>query len=158
MAVVRVIEADDHLRAWLLEGRDLRRREREPDELHRRGLAVGVGVFPCRVGFAADLLAGGFDKGAILDAAEPGEGRGAESRVVDLEHHRRDKLATLRNQRVVGLEFIRDLRIATLLAVEHLLDLLPHRREILEIEGRERTDFDPPPAFQLGYPAAPLTP
>src|SRR5437764_4902001 len=98
MAVIRVIEADDGLRARLLERRDLRRREREADELDRRGLAVRVGIFSGRIGLAADLLAGHFDERAILDTPEPGERRGATTRVVDLEHDRGDQLISLWDQ------------------------------------------------------------
>src|SRR6266550_6232991 len=73
VSVVRVIEADNDLRARFPERRYLRRRERKADELHGRGLAVRVGVFPGRIGLAADLLATDFDERAILDAAEPGQ-------------------------------------------------------------------------------------
>ena len=66
----------------------------------------------------------------------------AATRVVDLEHDRRDELAALRDQRVIGRQLVCDLRLAALLDVQHLLDLLPHRLEILEIEGGERADLD----------------
>src|SRR5947208_15938722 len=125
MAVVRVIEADDGLRARLLEGRDLRWREREADELDRRGLAVRIGVFPGRIGLAADLLATDLDERAILDAAEPGQAGRPAARVVDLEHDGRDQLVSLRNERVIGRQLIRDLSLAALFDVQHLLNLLP---------------------------------
>ena len=62
----------------------------------------------------------------------------------------------LRDQRVVGGELVVDLRVAALLDVQHLLHLLPHRVEILEIEGRERADLDPPALLDLGNLGAPL--
>src|ERR1051326_5684224 len=92
----------------------------------------------------------------MFDPAEPRQGRRAAARIVDLEHDGRDKLATLRNERVIGCRLIGDLRFAALLDVEHLLYLLPHRREIFEIEGRERADLDAPLLFQLGGLAAAL--
>ena len=71
---------------------------------------------------------------------------GAPRRIVDLEHDRGDQLGALRDQRVVGRQLVGDLRLAALLDVQHLLDLLPHRLVILEIECRERADLDPAPA------------
>src|SRR2546426_338102 len=43
-----------------------------------------------------------------------------------------------------------ELLVTALLDVQHLLNLLPHRREILEIEGRERADLNPAPPLQFG--------
>jgi hypothetical protein len=51
-------------------------------------------------------------------------------------------VTTVGNQRVVGAEFIRDLRLAALFDIEHLVDLVPHGVVILEIEGGERTHLD----------------
>src|SRR5947207_12206045 len=157
MAVIRVVKTDNDLAARFLEGRNLLRREREADELDRRGLAVRIGVFAGRVGFAADLVAGNIDKRAILDAAEPRQNRGAATRIVDLEHDGRDEFTALRDERVVGRQLVRDLRLAALFDVEHLLHLLPHRRKILEVEGRDRPDLDAPLLFQFGDLAAALT-
>ena len=46
--------------------------------------------------------------------------------IVDLEHDGGDQLAAVGDQRVVGAQLIRDLRLAALLDVEHLLHLMPH--------------------------------
>ena len=63
-------------------------------------------VSPGRVRLAADprgaSVALYLDEGTVFDAAKPRERTGAPLRVVDLEHHRRDQFAALRDQRVVG--------------------------------------------------------
>ena len=94
---------------------------------------------------AADL-----DKGVIFDTAEPGQLAGAPRRIVDFEHDRRDQLGPLRDQRIIGGELVFYLSFAAFLDVQHLLHLLPHRVEILEIECRERADLDPPTFLDLG--------
>ena len=61
---------------------DLRRRERETQELHRGGLALGAGVFAGRVGLAADPLAADLDERAVSRCrrAAPVRGRGGRDR------------------------------------------------------------------------------
>ena len=58
-----------------------------------------------RIDLAADT-----DEGLVLDAAQHGQHAGAADRIVDLEHHRGDQLAALRDQRIVGRELVGDLR------------------------------------------------
>jgi len=76
--------------------------------------------------------------------------------LVDLEHHRGDQLAALRDERIVGAQLVLDLLLAALFDVEHLMDLMPHRRIILEIEGGERADLDTARPLHLGHALAPL--
>jgi hypothetical protein len=79
-------------------------------------------------------------------------------RFIDLEHDCRDQLAPLGNQRVVCRELILQLSVAALLDVQHLLDLLPYRVVVLEMKDGEETDLDPPLPFDLGDPAALISP
>lgn len=134
----------------VLNAADLFRGEPEADELHRGGLALRAGIFTGRVRFAADAEPSGFDERAVFDAAELHQSPGAALRVVDFEHHRRVELAALRDQRVVGRQLVGDLVVAAFLDIEHLVDMAPHRREILEIECRERPDLEAAALFQLG--------
>src|SRR5260370_112204 len=143
MAVVRMIEGEKNLDALAAELRHLRRGETKMDELHRRGLVVvAARVLAVALRDAANRLAADDQYHVILDAAESFE-RGLAARLlVDLEHYRGDQLAALRDQRVVGAQLVFDLRLAALFDVKHLVDLMPHRRIILEIEGGERADLD----------------
>ena len=150
VTITGMIEADEDARSRCLERGDLFRGEAKADELHRGGLALRAGVFTGRVRLAADAEPGGFDERAVFDAAELHQSPGAALRVIDFEHHRRVELAALRDQRVVGRQFVDDLFVAAFLDIEHLVDLAPHRREILEIECRERPDLEAAALFQLG--------
>src|SRR5260370_27994797 len=158
MRVIGMLEADENLSPWLPERGDLLRRKRKPEELHRGGLALWAGVLTGRVGLATDALARDLNEGAVLDPAETRQGGFAALRVVDLEHHRGDQFAALRDQRIVGRQLIGDLRFSALLDVQHLLALLPHRVEILEIEGGERAYFDSAVLFDFTDLAPALAP
>ena len=57
-------------------------------------------------------------------------------------------------KRIVGRQFVLDLRLAALLDMQHLLHLVPHRLVILEVEGREGADLEPAAPFDLGDPLA----
>jgi len=92
----------------------------------------------------------------VLDAAQVGEHTGAAQRIVDLEHHGRHQLSTLRDQRIVGGELVGQLPGAALLDEEHLVHLVQHGVVGLEVEGGERPDLEPAVLLQLGHALAPL--
>src|SRR3546814_8729358 len=98
-----------------LELRDLRVGEGEVDELHRGSLAVCGGAVDVLLGRADDALAIDLEECRLLDAAELRQEGLAALRIVDLEHHRGDQLAALRNQRVVSTQLVLDLLLATFL-------------------------------------------
>ena len=82
------------------------------------------------------------DEGMVLDAADLEQQHTAADFVVDFEHHGRDQLVALRDQGSVSLDFVRQLGVATLFDMQHLLDLMPDRLIILEKESRDRTHLD----------------
>jgi len=92
----------------------------------------------------------------MVEIKTPGEIQAmrASGRVVDLEHDRGDQLLSLRDQWIVCGKLVRDLRLAALLDMQHLLHLVPHRLVILEVEGRKRADLQPTAPFDLGNPLA----
>ena len=102
------------------------------------------------------LLAVDLDEHALLDPAQPTQDVQTADRLVDLEHHGGDKLVALRHQRVIGAQLVRDLLLSALLDVEHLVDLVEHRIEALEIERREWTDLDPAVALDRRHRPAPV--
>ena len=61
-----------------------------------------------------------------------------------------DQLRALRNKRIIGRQFLLDLRLTALLDMQHLLHLVPHCLEILEVESREGPDLQPTTPFNLG--------
>ena len=138
------------------EGRHLGRREGEAHELHRRGLAVVARAFLVFFRHALDGLATDADEGAVLDAAEARQRAGAVHRIVDLEHDGGDQLAALRDQRIIGGEFIGQLPGASLLDEQHFEHLVQHGVERLEVEGCEGADFEAAMLLQLGDAAAAL--
>ena len=153
-----MVEPDDDLRARRLEPRNQVGGESKVEELHRRGLALCAGVFARRIGLAAHSMPVDIDTGVVFDPTDAQQLGAALHRIVDLEHHRGDQIGPLRHQRAVGFELLLELSVAALLDIEHLLDLMPHRFEILEKDDRVRADFDLAPTFQLAGLAAPLAP
>ena len=105
-----------------------------------------------------DDIAADLHEDRFLDPAQGQQHRVAALFILDFQHHGGDQFLALRDQRIVGGQLVRDLRLAARLDVQHLLNLLPHRREILEIEGREWADLDAPLPLQLADLAAPLAP
>jgi len=97
-----------------------------------------------------DALATYLDEHLLFDPAKRRQHARAAHRILDLDHHCGDQFLALGDERIVGFELIGDLLLAALLDVEHLVDLMPHRVVILEIEGDERSDLDAAVAFQLG--------
>src|SRR5215472_7283482 len=154
MPVIRMAETGDYLGTGRLEPRDLIHGERKLDELDRRGFAFGAGVLSRRVRLAADPLPGDIEKDVVFDPAKAPQHRIAAPRVVDLEHDRRNQLAIPRNERIVCVELVFELRLPAFLDVQHLLRLMPNRVEILEIKRRKRADFEPALSFDLGNPSA----
>ena len=61
---------------------------------------------------------------------------------------------SLRDQWIIGGQFVLDLRLAALLDMQHLVHLVPHRFVILEVEGRKGADLDAPAALDLSDPFA----
>src|SRR5215831_10275633 len=154
MPVIRMVETGDYLSTRRLEPRDLTRGERKLDELDRRGFAFGAGVLARRIGFASDAFPGDIEKDVVFDPAQPHQHRIAAPRVVDLEHHRRNQVAALRDERIVCGELVFELCIPALLDVQHLLHLIPHSIVVLEIECRKGADFEPALLLDLGDPFA----
>jgi len=114
----------------------------------RIGVTLGHAFVACGAiaglvcALAANLLAGEGQVHLVLDAAQPVQQLVALHRILDLEHHRRDQFAALGDERVVGGELVHDLRLAAALDRQHLVHLVPHGVEILEIECRMRADLD----------------
>src|ERR1700686_963037 len=102
MRIVRGVEAGDDASPGRLEAGDLFRREAKPDELHRRCLAVGAGIFAGWVGSPGDPFAADFEEDMLLDPAEPSQRRRLPRRIADLEHDRGDKLIFLWDHLVIG--------------------------------------------------------
>ena len=97
----------------------------------------------CGDGGAADLQPDGvLDPCQTIELAFPPPG------IVDLQHERRDQRVARRDQRVVGLQLARNLLLAALLDVEHLVHLHPHGLEALEVKGGEGADGEPAVALQ----------
>src|SRR5437763_8792021 len=143
MAVIGMIEAEENLRAAVAERRDLRLAQTEMHELHRGSLVVlAARILAVALGRAADLLAGDAEQHVVLDAAEALERGLAAGLVVDLDHDGGDQLVAPGDERVIRPELVRDLLLPAFLDVEHLVDLMPHRRIALEIERREGSDLD----------------
>ncbi len=148
MGVDRVVEADDHPLARLLEAGDLGWREGEMDELHRGGLALGGSAVLIGLRQTADLLAADLDEGRLLDAAEAGQEIGAAQGIVDLEQHRRHQFAPAGHEGVIGRKLAGQLLGAALLDMQHLLDLHAHGLEALEMQSRDRAHLHAPHALQ----------
>ena len=104
------------------------------DELHRGRLAVGGGAVDVLLRRADHLVARELQETGLLDPAELGEDLLAQHRIVDLEHQGGDQFPAIRNQRIIGLQLVQDLRGAALLDEQHLVDLQPHGVVALEIE------------------------
>src|SRR5215469_15721077 len=149
MAVVLMVDADEHGRARLAESRPLRQRQGEAEELNGGSLALGARVLSRRIGDAGNALASRAQKHMMFDAPEPRQRLVALPWIVDLEHHCGHELITLWNERIVGSKLVGDLCLAPALDMEHLVNLEPHRGEVLEIERAKRADFDTPMALQL---------
>src|SRR6516164_9635938 len=158
MSIIRMVEADDDLRPRRLEPRNQVEGESKFEELHRRGLALRAGVFARRIGLATHPLPVDIDVGVVFDPAEAHQLRATAHRIVDLEHYRGDQFGPLRDQRTVGFELLFELSVAALLDIEHLLDLMPHRLEILQMYDRDRADFNLALTLHLTEPSAPLAP
>src|SRR5713101_3249423 len=143
MAVIRMVEAETELGSVGAEAGDLRRGETEMSELHRRGLVVvAARVLAIAFGDATDLLVADAQQNVVLDTAETFERGLAAHLVIDLEHHGGDKLVPLRDERIISAQLVLDLRLPALLDVEHLVDLMTHRRVVLQVERGEGTDID----------------
>ena len=151
-----MVEAHDDIAASALEGRDLRRGERKAHELHRGGLAVFTAALLIALGDAVDLLVAHPDKRLVFDAAQHAERARPAHRIVDLEHHRCDQLGALRDQRIVGRQFVGQLRVAALLDEQHLLHLVQHRLVAFEVEGCEGTHFETAVLLERGHARASL--
>jgi SH3-like domain-containing protein len=134
---------EQDLRAGRAKFRYLIHRERKMDELNGGGLALGARAIDVGLRHACHRLLAHANESGVLDAAETGEEGLSPGGVVDLEEDRGHQLAAVGNERVVGAEFIADLRFAALFDVQHLLHLQPHAVIVLEMEGRDRSDLKP---------------
>ena len=106
---------------------------------------------------AVGALAAELEEEVVLDPAQLAQHAGAADRIVDLEHQGGDQLRALRDQRVVGGQFVGQLLVAALLDQQHLLDLEQHGLEALEIDGALGAERDPAQALgrQQGGAARP---
>ena len=78
---------------------------------------------------------------AVLDPFEPRQLALAYVGIVVFDHHRRLQIAAVRDQRVVGVEFILDAGfLKGLLDAQHLLDLVAHRQLVLEDQRDVRAE------------------
>jgi hypothetical protein len=93
-----------------------------------------------------------------LDPADCMQGDCSAPGVIDLEHHRRDEFVTIGDQRVIGIQLALDLLFAAFFDKQHLMHLMPHRVEILEIESRVGADFDAAQALDRRYVLSLLPP
>ncbi len=84
---------------------------------------------------------GDFNVALVLDAAQFGERDGAFARVREFDHHRGFPVTAVRDQRIVGVQFLPDTRcLEDALDAQHFLHLVLDREAILEYPGHVRAD------------------
>ena len=111
-------------------------REFEANEVHRRGLLVGLAL-EVFVGDRIDTrVAFDLDEHAVLDADQPRQLALALVHIGVLDHHRRLPVAAVGHERCIDVELCLDaLFLEDLLDAQHLLDLIAHRRLVLELHA-----------------------
>jgi len=114
----------------------------EPGLTHFRHGAFGNGVFVL-VGNGHGVAAGDVQRHAMLDALQLLQFARTLLRVRILDQHRGLQVGAVRNQRVVGVEFVLDAgRLEHAFDTQHFLDLVLDRQAILEHQRDVRSDRD----------------
>ena len=127
-------------------------------KVNGRCLAIILCALHIIFGTRHDLLVAHLQVTGIFHMGELPQYAIAPDFIINLKHKRGHQVAALRDQRIVSLQFILHLLVATALNAQHLVDLVQHGVVILKIEGRTGPDFHTAVAFDVAQARAPVIP